>query len=48
MFDLPSAIITLGKKGYYAKQRTSGLRIIEDKTLEDEKKKQEREKRFRI
>jgi hypothetical protein len=48
LFELTSGIITLGKKGYYAKQRTAGLGIIEDKTLEDDKKKREREKRYKI
>ncbi len=39
LFTLTANIADLGKKGYYSKQRTVGLRIHEDKTVEKDKRK---------
>jgi hypothetical protein len=48
LFELTSIIMTLAKMGYYVKQRKPGIRIIEDKTIEEEKKKREKDRRYRI
>ena len=47
LFNLTANIADLGNKGYYAKQRTIGLRIYEDKTIEKDKQKlKSRERRL--
>ncbi len=46
LFDLTKNIVTLASKGFYSKQKIK-LRIIKDKTIEEEKQKG-RDRRFKI
>lgn len=46
LFDMTSVISSFARKGYYAKKKTVGSRIVPDKTIEKDKKRYER--RFKI